>query len=328
MFKLDRHIEILLLENDCVIVPGLGGFVAHHAEASYDENDALFLPPYRTLGFNPVLQMNDSLLVQSYIEAYDLSYPAAMSEIEAEVETIQRNLEVNGEIILNGLGTLHNDKEGKITFEPYEAGILTPEFYGLSSFELNKIKATKEVEKQKVASIEDTETQKPRAIYIDINNEGEKRLNVSLKAVKDLAVAAVLLSAIFVVGFTSERQNNLANHEVKSGMFYNIFDSNDVSQSAQQTKVQTIKATPKKIENKAEHYWTLVLASHVTEDNANDFIANLKSEGYAQAHLYMGKSSTKVLYGNYKSAQQAVENLNKLRENRNFKQAWVLEIGK
>lgn len=67
MFKLDRHIEILLLENDCVIVPGLGGFVAHHAEASYDENDALFLPPYRTLGFNPVLQMNDSLLVQSYI---------------------------------------------------------------------------------------------------------------------------------------------------------------------------------------------------------------------------------------------------------------------
>ena len=30
VIELERHIEILLLDNDCVIVPGLGGFMAHH----------------------------------------------------------------------------------------------------------------------------------------------------------------------------------------------------------------------------------------------------------------------------------------------------------
>lgn len=77
MIELERHIEILLLENDCVIVPDLGGFMAHHCEARYDAEDHLFLPPQRTLGFNPQLKLNDSLLAQSYVEAYDISYPGS-----------------------------------------------------------------------------------------------------------------------------------------------------------------------------------------------------------------------------------------------------------
>ena len=39
MIEIQRHIEILLLDNDCVIVPGFGGFMAHHVAARYDEND-------------------------------------------------------------------------------------------------------------------------------------------------------------------------------------------------------------------------------------------------------------------------------------------------
>ena len=85
MIELERHIEILLLRNDCVIVPGLGGFIASHIPATYDERDCLFLPPQRTLGFNPKLNINDSLLVQSYTEAYDISYPDAQNRISGEV---------------------------------------------------------------------------------------------------------------------------------------------------------------------------------------------------------------------------------------------------
>ena len=33
MNELSRHIEILLLSNDCVIVPCFGGCVAHHKVA-------------------------------------------------------------------------------------------------------------------------------------------------------------------------------------------------------------------------------------------------------------------------------------------------------
>ena len=65
MIELNRHIEILLLSNDCVIVPGLGGFMTHHADAWYDDGSRQFLPPLRTLGFNPQLKINESLLALS-----------------------------------------------------------------------------------------------------------------------------------------------------------------------------------------------------------------------------------------------------------------------
>ena len=35
MIELAQHIEVLLLESDCVIVPGFGGFVAHYAPATH-----------------------------------------------------------------------------------------------------------------------------------------------------------------------------------------------------------------------------------------------------------------------------------------------------
>ena len=49
MIELERHIEILLLRHDCVILPGFGGFMTHHVEARYDEAERLFLPPLRTI---------------------------------------------------------------------------------------------------------------------------------------------------------------------------------------------------------------------------------------------------------------------------------------
>ena len=60
--------------------------MTHHVEARYDEAERLFLPPLRTIGFNPRLKMNDSLLVQSYIEVYDISYPEALRRIEDEID--------------------------------------------------------------------------------------------------------------------------------------------------------------------------------------------------------------------------------------------------
>ena len=88
MIDFERHITKLLLSNDCVIVPGFGGFMAHHMEARYDAESHLFYPPHRTLGFNPQLTMNDSLLVQSFIEVYDISYPEALTRIEENVNEL------------------------------------------------------------------------------------------------------------------------------------------------------------------------------------------------------------------------------------------------
>lgn len=139
VIEIERHIEILLLDNDCVIVPGLGGFTAHHVEARYDAQEGVFLPPLRTLGFNAQLKLNDSLLAQSYVEACDISYPEALRRIEAEVEELRQRLETDGYYEMTDIGTLTLNDDGNMEFTPCEAGILTPTLYGLSSFEISEL---------------------------------------------------------------------------------------------------------------------------------------------------------------------------------------------
>ena len=87
MIELAQHIEVLLLENDCVIVPGFGGFVAYYTPAMRVEGNT-FLPPTRTIGFNSQLKLNDGLLVQSYMAVYDTNFSDATKIVEEEVGVI------------------------------------------------------------------------------------------------------------------------------------------------------------------------------------------------------------------------------------------------
>ena len=150
VIELQRHIEILLLNNDCVIVPGFGGFITHSIPARYEYHDNCFLPPLRTLGFNPQLQMNDSVLVQSYVEAYDLSYPEALRRIEGEVAELRQCLEDKGRYTLENLGELTINQDGNYEFSPCESGILSPELYGLGTVSFKTLKGGEIPQQQEI----------------------------------------------------------------------------------------------------------------------------------------------------------------------------------
>jgi len=141
VIELAKHIEVLLLSNDCVTIPGFGGFVAHYIPARIDETDGVFLPPMRAIGFNPQLKLNDSLLVQSYVEVYDISYPEALRRVEEEVIAIQDTISREGSYVLENIGTLTANEEGGIRFAPAESGILTPSLYGLGTLEFPMLNA-------------------------------------------------------------------------------------------------------------------------------------------------------------------------------------------
>lgn len=128
------------MSNDCVIVPGFGGFMAHHIEAYYDEENRLFYPPQRTLGFNQQLTMNDSLLAQSIVEECDMSYPEAINAIEEKVAEMKQVIESKSRLVFNGLGTISIGENGKYDFTPCKTGILTPTLFALDSFEIKNQK--------------------------------------------------------------------------------------------------------------------------------------------------------------------------------------------
>ena len=136
MIELTKHIEILLLENDCVIVPGLGGFIAYHQPAHYEEDEGLFLPPTRTVGFNPQLTMNDGLLTQAYMQTHHTDFSDASRKIAQKVSELKEMLYSEGMVEMTGIGTLHYTLYNTYEFHPQVSGVLSPTLYGLDSYSM------------------------------------------------------------------------------------------------------------------------------------------------------------------------------------------------
>ena len=173
MKELIQHIKDLLQENECVIIPDFGGFITYYASACHNAENNTFLPPYRTLGFNPLLQINDGLLVQSYMWQHDISYPAAMRMVENATNELREELNTAGYVQLPGLGILNMNIEGNIVFQPEEKGIDSPSLYGLSVFEMKSLKQLAlEKEKTEKSSVvlQNTENEeKHNTLVININ---------------------------------------------------------------------------------------------------------------------------------------------------------------
>ena len=192
MIELAKHIEVLLLENDCVIVPGLGGFIAHNRQAEFKESNGLFCAPVRTIGFNPQLVMNDGLLVQTYMQAYNTDFPDATRKIEETVSSLKEQLYKNGEANLPNVGTLYYTMNGAYVFEPSAETFFTPHLYGLSDFTLTPLKVMKETEETVTIHPFIPKKQKPSKSFIsdDYNQYGRTLRRVARHAV---GVAAAIL---------------------------------------------------------------------------------------------------------------------------------------
>jgi cell division septation protein DedD len=193
--------------------------MAHNISARYEEQEHLFLPPLRTLGFNPQLNINDSLLVQSYIEAYDISYPEALQRIEDEVEELKQHLQNEGSYELNDIGTLALNEDGNYVFTPCEAGILTPALYGLSSVEMSRIGAIQPQQQPQPGAVvtPGEPSEEPTAKIVDIDTESadtdaeyEEEEEADVVRIKyswirnAVAVAAILL-AVFILALPNSK---------------------------------------------------------------------------------------------------------------------------
>lgn len=361
MIELERHIEILLLRNDCVIVPGLGGFIASHIPATYDERDCLFLPPQRTLGFNPKLKINDSLLVQSYTEAYDISYPDAQNRISGEVNELKQIIYNEGSYELCDIGTLYLNNDGNLEFKPCEAGILTPDLYSLSSFEMKREEDDSNISKENDVCHENransdrttatvTFSTSPLNYRIKENDVLEEKFNESsnntpstkIKLFK--SVLAVFIAIITFFAWSSPINNNnkiIQMGNMDNGIIHNLIKNsyNNITKENIQLKTESkADINSKNISNKSvqapeelksvkqDKYFCIVLASRVTKKNADAFVTKLTTKGYEASTLIEGNKSIKVVYGKYKTRNDAYNALNDLRGNEFFYDAWVYQI--
>lgn len=361
--ELERHIEILLLSNDCVIVPDFGGFMAHHVDARYDGRDDMFLPPLRTIGFNPQLKMNDSLLALSYVEAYDISYPDAISRIAEDVREVRAELEANGKYELTDIGTLYLNDNGNYNFEPCEAGLLTPDYYGLGGFEMRPLKglsmldnATEDATSADVVAIstpvssnekepvavhsESAEIKSINELYTD-DEESAEFIHIKKSWVRNAVAACIAIIAFFALSTPLETPN-VQKSQIDTSMLNRIFPKDVVK--GEPTKALTLNSQNQEDSNKlaeaskkqdtaelvdnesAKPYYSIVLASRVAKRNAANYVESLQAKGFKDAKVLITASNVKVIYGTYDTERQAYAALNRLHHNEAFVDGWITKV--
>lgn len=346
MIKLDKHIEILLLDNDCVIVPGFGGFVSHRIDAQWDESDNMFLPPRRTLGFNNQLTLNDSLLVQSYVEAYDMSYPEAQKEIEEEVAGLRHEIDFKGFFDLHGLGTMRRNAEGKYTFSPNECGILTPQLYGLSGVEISPLAKNRNIG----PTDKGTSSDSPKAISIKLNTLRKIAAACILALVFWMLPSPILDkgSATLKGGFNTDmlykimpKSMTIGKPDLKAANANSHKqDSKDKTEKTEIVDKTNATKSPAPKENQSaakrlegnknatvqKGQWTIVLACMLPQANAEQYMNTLSQQGIANVYVEISGKNSKVLCGKFNSREEASTALRRLQVNKPGMAGWITNI--
>ncbi|MDP4278092.1 MAG: hypothetical protein Q8914_10745 [Bacteroidota bacterium] len=134
MNELIEHVERLLTEHDCVVVPGLGGFVLNEVPVRISDNRDVFQPRGKEISFNVRLTFNDGILVQSFQETYALSFEEAVERVKDQVRAIHDQLDQGRYMGFGRIGTLLKNEQGQLVFRPDNRNLFCPECYGLTSF--------------------------------------------------------------------------------------------------------------------------------------------------------------------------------------------------
>ena len=103
-------------DHDCVMLPGLGGFVCNPRSAWYDEAKRQIVPPSRDVLFNAHLTTNDGLVANELMAKRGVMYPEALKAVEALVEHLQQQLEAGTTVELPGLGKLYREEDQQVRF--------------------------------------------------------------------------------------------------------------------------------------------------------------------------------------------------------------------
>ena len=133
---LSKMIKELILDNDKVVLPGLGAFVAEMVPAAFSDKGYTINPPYRRLYFRSKPDEGD-LLVKFYASSNNVDYSVAEKAIKDFISELKAILYVKKTIVFPGLGRMRATKENDIFFVADEELDIYPAGFGLEPVSLS-----------------------------------------------------------------------------------------------------------------------------------------------------------------------------------------------
>ena len=135
---LSRHIEYLLTEQTSIAIPGIGMFTTEELPAKYYSEENIYIPPVRSVHFNSAITEDDGKLENCLIQLHRVTRGVAKKWITEYLDHINQSLMEANNMPIGTIGQLVL-RDGKIEFEVCDAGVNSPELYGLDSFHFEKL---------------------------------------------------------------------------------------------------------------------------------------------------------------------------------------------
>lgn len=337
MNHLAKHIETLVWQHECVIVPQFGGFVTQVQSAYTTDSGDSFMPPARTVGFNDKLFGNDGILVHSYMETYGLQEAEAKRLLQSDILDMREQLLHQGSYNLGRLGVLEQDEDGGIHFLPNN-GWAAPEFFGLEALDFPRLEETATVVyPQNNAATGSEHAARPEHITLNINR---RMLHTAI------SVAAAILLFFMVstpvnTNIWYKNQALLAQDILTSAL--NFMPRMETRETAQPDTIGigarpitpvSGNAAPKAApapEQEVQatdltHEFAVVIASAVPESNARDYVAHLHKKGYTDACIHQHGAMVRVLFRGFATETEAKNKMQALQSVPEFRGAWILQM--
>ncbi|MBO4642009.1 MAG: SPOR domain-containing protein [Bacteroidaceae bacterium] len=350
---LSKHIEYLLLSNDCLIVPQLGAFVVRHMNSEWSEEEEIFLPPYRQVHFNEKIRHNDNLLASSLIHFHKISFEEALKWIDEYVKLINEELLVNGSFDMGSIGVLYKENDSSpISFSACKAGVTAPELYGLDTFQASYLPDV--LLKTVDTTIENT--QRIAAIEKDKNH-----ITIRLNRKVFNVVTTIAASIVLFFMFSTPVQNTSMTTDLSSNkeIFFpkNLIPHQATSQTEKKSTIETersfgptINVEEKTLETNlteettsttenhvekesAEHAkseishgkYCIVMSSAVSQKNAERYTEYLRKAGY-NAEIFDNGKIRRVIIGGFQTEESCREQIKEMHKNKEYKDCWFMKL--
>lgn len=346
--KLEQYISELLYQYDCVVVPGLGGFIANYKSATIHSVQNTFAPPSKSISFNKNLNANDGLLANLIAQKEAIIFDVAIKKIETSVATINRDLKLKKRVLLNEVGTLFLDAENRTQFEPQNSINYLLESYGLAVFQKQPIqratmeeKITKEFVDRTAPLIAVKSAKSNQWLYtaaiavltfgvgLMANNTG---LNADLNYANlnpftpnSIAVYSSVKSGFTIPEETNEKtlKEQIAEANENAYFLDVAFDetTNPITVQLKEQPIAEAVSTCVAVAKQEFHYH-IVAGCFSEKRNAKKMVKKLKKQGFDSFIVGRRKGLWAVSYNSFITRKEAVNALEFAQDHNN--KAWIL----
>ena len=149
---LSKMVKELILDNDKVVLPGLGAFVAEMVPSTFSDKGYTINPPYRRLYFRSKPDEGE-LLAKFYASSNEVDFNVADKAIKDFISELKSILYVKKTIVFPGLGRMRATKENAVFFVADEDLDIFPEGLGLEPISLKTHQETREEVEAAIVSL-------------------------------------------------------------------------------------------------------------------------------------------------------------------------------